>query len=68
MQTGTVKWFNERKGFGLIAPADGSRDVVVHLSAIVGKDSRPLTEGQAVEFEVTQDGKGARALMVRPIS
>jgi CspA family cold shock protein len=66
MQTGTVKWFNDAKGFGFITPSDGSPDVFVHFSAIEGAGFRSLSEGQAVEFEVTQGPKGAQAARVIP--
>ena len=52
MSQGTVKWFNEAKGFGFIQPKDGSEDVFVHFSAIKGEGFKTLAEGQAVEFKV----------------
>lgn len=55
---GQVKWFNESKGFGFITPADGSKDVFVHFSAIQGNGFKTLAEGQNVEFEI-QDGQKA---------
>ena len=61
MVTGTVKWFNESKGFGFIAPSDGSADVFVHFSAIQGEGFKTLVEGQNVEFEVEQGPKGLQA-------
>jgi len=61
MATGTVKWFNETKGFGFIAPSDGSADVFVHFSAIQGDSFKTLAEGQAVSFEVEQGAKGPQA-------
>ncbi len=61
MATGTVKWFNETKGFGFIAPSDGSADVFVHFSAISGDGFKTLAEGQAVTFEVEQGAKGPQA-------
>ncbi|MGB5299576.1 MAG: cold-shock protein [Thiogranum sp.] len=61
MVTGTVKWFNESKGFGFIAPSDGSADVFVHFSAIQGDGFKTLVEGQTVEFEVEQGPKGLQA-------
>ena len=64
MTTGTVKWFNESKGFGFISPSDGSKDVFVHFSAIQGDGFRTLTEGQAVSFEVEQGPKGPQAANV----
>lgn len=61
MVSGTVKWFNESKGFGFIAPSDGSADVFVHFSAITGSGFKTLNEGQAVSFEVEQGAKGPQA-------
>jgi CspA family cold shock protein len=60
MVTGTVKWFNEAKGFGFIAPSDGSADVFVHFSAIQGDGFKTLAEGQTVEFEVEQGPRACR--------
>ena len=64
MARGTVKWFNESKGFGFITPEEGP-DVFVHFSAISGDGFRTLTEGDLVELEVEQDQKGPRATQVR---
>ena len=64
MATGTVKWFNDSKGFGFIAPSDGSSDVFVHFSAIVGDGFRTLAEGQNVSFEVENGPKGPQATQV----
>ena len=61
MATGTVKWFNETKGFGFIAPDDGGSDVFVHFSAIQGSGFRTLAEGQKVNFDVTDGQKGPQA-------
>ncbi|MAW29944.1 MAG: cold-shock protein [Gammaproteobacteria bacterium] len=58
--TGTVKWFNEEKGFGFIEQSEGP-DVFAHFSAITGDGYRTLKEGQAVEFNVTQGQKGLQA-------
>lgn len=60
MATGTVKWFNDAKGYGFIE-RDGEEDVFVHYSAIVGEGYRTLAEGAEVEFEIEQDEKGPRA-------
>jgi len=64
MVTGTVKWFNESKGFGFITPADGSADVFVHFSAIAGDGFKTLAEGQAVSFNVEDGPKGLQATQV----
>jgi CspA family cold shock protein len=56
-----VKWFNDKKGFGFIQQQEGGPDVFVHYSAIKGDGFKTLAEGQAVEFDVVQDEKGARA-------
>jgi CspA family cold shock protein len=64
MVTGTVKWFNESKGFGFIAPSDGSADVFVHFSAIQGDGFKTLVEGQKVNFEVEKGPKGLQAAKV----
>lgn len=64
MATGTVKWFNESKGFGFITPADASKDVFVHFSAIQGGGFKTLTEGQQVRFDVESGPKGPQAANV----
>jgi CspA family cold shock protein len=64
MATGTVKWFNETKGFGFITPEDGSKDVFVHFSAIQGDGFRTLVEGQTVTFDVENSPKGPQATQV----
>ena len=65
MQTGTVKWFNESKGFGFIAPKDGGKDVFVHYSAIANSGFRTLAEGQTVTYEVENGPKGPQATNVQ---
>ncbi len=68
MPQGTVKWFNAEKGFGFIAPEDGSSDVFVHYTEIQGSElPRTLEENQRVEFEVGQSPKGPQATGVRSI-
>jgi len=64
MATGTVKWFNEQKGFGFIAPDEDGKDVFVHMSGIA--DGSPLSEGQKVSFETEDSPKGPRAVNVTP--
>ena len=61
MITGTVKFFNTTKGFGFIAPEDGSKDVFVHISAVERSGMGPLVEGQKVRFEVEADPRGPKA-------
>jgi cold shock protein len=64
---GTVKWFNADKGYGFIAPDDGTPDVFVHHSAIEADGYRSLQDNQRVEFTVTQGTKGPQAEHVRPV-
>lgn len=65
MARGTVKWFNESKGYGFISQENGSGDVFVHFSAIQGDGFKTLSEGESVEFEVTDGPKGPQAVNVR---
>ena len=64
MATGTVKWFSDEKGFGFIAPSDGTKDVFVHHSAVQGGGFKSLAEGQGVSYEVEQGPKGPSAAKV----
>ena len=64
MAKGTVKWFDDRKGYGFITPADGGKDVFVHHTAIKAEGFRSLGEGQAVEFDVVDGPKGKQAANV----
>ena len=61
MAEGTVKWFNDAKGFGFITPDDGSEDLLAHFSSITGDGYKSLKEGQRVTFEVTDGPKGKQA-------
>lgn len=67
MPTGTVKWFNDQKGYGFIAPDDGGKDVFVHHTAIQEQGFRSLQEGQKVQFDLQQDAKGGRAVNVTKV-
>lgn len=67
MATGTVKWFNDSKGFGFITPDGGAEDLFVHFSGIVGTGFKTLTEGQKVEFNVIEGPKGKQAADVKPL-
>ena len=66
MATGTVKWFNDAKGYGFITPDDGGEDLFAHFSAIQMNGFKSLKEGQAVSFEVVQGQKGLQADKVQP--
>lgn len=67
MPQGTVKWFNEKKGFGFIQQSQGKEDVFVHYSDIQGDGFKTLKEGQAVTFELTKDARGLKATQVTPL-
>ncbi len=67
MTIGTVKFFNTTRGFGFIAPEDGSKDVFVHISALEGSDIDDLAEGQKVEFDIQEDARGPKAANVREV-
>jgi CspA family cold shock protein len=64
MATGTVKWFNDDKGFGFITPDEGGKDLFVHFSGIAGNGFRSLAEGTRVEYEAEQGDKGPKAVNV----
>ncbi|MDX2417732.1 MAG: cold-shock protein [Xanthomonadales bacterium] len=64
MNTGTVKWFNDAKGFGFITPENGEKDVFVHFSSIQAGGFKSLTEGQQVSFDITSGDKGPQATNV----
>jgi CspA family cold shock protein len=65
MTTGTVKWFNDKKGYGFITPEDGEKDCFVHFSAIMAEGFKSLKEGQRVEFEIVDGDKGPAAQNVQ---
>lgn len=67
MATGTVKWFNDDKGYGFITPEDGAKDLFVHHSGIVADGFRTLAEGSRVEYEAEAGDKGPKAVNVRPV-
>ena len=65
MATGTVKWFNDAKGFGVVTPEDGGKDLFAHFSAIQGQGFKSLKEGQRITFDVTTGPKGDQASNIR---
>jgi CspA family cold shock protein len=67
MASGTVKWFNDAKGFGFITPDDGSADLFAHFSEIQGSGFKSLKENQRVEFVAKQGQKGPQATEIRPL-
>ena len=67
MATGTVKWFNDSKGFGFITPDQGGEDLFAHFSAIASSGFKTLAEGQKVSFDVTKGPKGQQASNIQPV-
>lgn len=68
MATGTVKWFNDSKGYGFITPDEGSKDLFVHFSSIAGDGFKSLPEGVRVEFESREGQRGPEATSVSPVA
>ena len=66
-QTGTVKWFNDAKGFGFITPADGGEDLFAHFKEIQGDGFKSLTEGQRVQYKAARGQKGMQATQIKPL-
>jgi CspA family cold shock protein len=67
METGTVKWFNDSKGYGFISPDDGAKDLFVHHSSIAGEGFKTLAEGSKVSYESREGQKGPEAIQVQPV-
>ena len=67
MAKGTVKWFSDQKGYGFVTPEGGKKDVFVHYSALQGEGFKTLSEGDIVEFDITQGPKGEQAANVRKV-
>jgi len=67
METGTVKWFNDSKGYGFISPDDGAKDLFVHHSSIAGEGFKTLVEGSKVSYESREGQKGPEAIQVQPV-
>jgi cold shock protein len=68
MATGTVKWFNDSKGYGFITPDEGSKDLFVHFSSVAGEGFKSLPEGARVEFESREGQRGPEATNVSPVA
>ena len=68
MPQGKVKWFSDQKGYGFITPDDGGADLFVHHTGIIAEGFKTLSEGQAVEYEVTQTEKGPKAINVKALA
>ena len=68
MAKGTVKWFNDAKGYGFITPEDGGEDLFAHFSAIQSAGFKSLKEGQSVQFDVVQGPKGKQASNIQPVA
>jgi len=66
MASGTVKWFNESKGFGFITPSEGGKDVFVHINDVTKSGMHTLNDGQSISFDVEQGRKGPQAVNLKP--